>query len=223
MIVVTFYTPPTGAETDIYSLELLENSGFKPIPLPPVKGPTMKSPASYYSAINLGCGSVDQDPIACFLQNNGLERHFIVKRDKLVPIESSRGKNIDNDVTLADGETCSRTGPKDDTSIAVWATDKSGHTRPFITGAALDKASGMTVSTWIKNAQVECGHVGDVDLLSIGEGEHDGAVYVVDHGVPTMAGRGTIVTSGATHALIEWYNQDHARVEYTEVFFHGKK
>src|SRR5215469_6017195 len=187
MMIVRFVTPPTSAETDVYSLELLENSGFTPIALPP-----LKSPATYFRDINLGCGSVGDDPIACFDQSDGLERHFIVKRDKMVPIGSGRGKNIDNDVTLVDGETCSATGPKDDTSTAVWATDKVGHTRPFITGAALDKASGMTVSTWIKNAQVKCGHIGDVDLLSIGDS--DGAVYVVDHGVPTMAARGTIVT-----------------------------
>ena len=203
-------------DTEPPSLELLDRGAFEPVALP-----ALKSTATNYTSIDLGCGSVGEDPIACFLRSDGSPTYFIVKRNGLVPTDASRGKPIDHDWTLVNGDTCTAEGPATATSIAVWTVDKKRHLTPFVTDEALDRASQMAASALVKANQVRCGHVGDVDLLSISN-SIDGAVYVVTHGVPTMAGRGAILVSGATHALIFWKNEDRDRNEYTEVFFRKK-
>jgi hypothetical protein len=216
-VVVRDDVEPPGSQTHVYSLELLKDTAFTNVVLPAAQGRS-----SGYDSISLGCGSVGEDPIACFTQDGGTKTYFVVKRNGLGPIASARGKKIDDDWTLANGETCTAEGPNDASSTGVWAIDKQGHSRLLVTGEALDKVSGMSASALIKSSDVRCGHVGDVDLLSISAGNADGAVYVVTRGVPTIAGRGAILTSGATQALIGWNNAYHARFEYTEVIFRKK-
>src|SRR5215472_7565625 len=84
MIVVRDDVEPPGSTTHVYSLESIENSGFKPIVPPPPKGPS-----SDYDSISLSCGSVGEDPIACFSQSGGTKTYFVVRRNGLVPIASA--------------------------------------------------------------------------------------------------------------------------------------
>src|SRR5215469_15642517 len=85
-VVVRDDNEPPGSQSHVYSLELLKDTAFTPIALPATKGAS-----SDYESISLGCGSVGQDPIACFSQNGGTKRYFVVKRNGLVPIASARG------------------------------------------------------------------------------------------------------------------------------------
>lgn len=213
LLVVRDTNDPPGSQRDIYSLATLDRGIFKTIP-----SPRLKDPKSYFNSFNLACGSVGENPIVCADEYNGPETFYVAEHERLVPTKTSRGAVIVPDWTLPDGDTCTTGGLKDAPSIAVWTVDRNGRKHPFITNAVLDRASGMAVSALLKRIDIHCGHIGAIGLLSISNQVSDGAVYTIGNDAPRMAARGSLLTSGMRHALVEWEDMPHDRIDYLEVF-----
>jgi len=210
LFVVLTALAPGGAETEVDTLATLNRGRFSVLPLP-----KLRTGGPGYAAMSLREGSVGDNPILRASDYNGNDYYFVATPRGVSPVGGRSDGPLDV-YTLSTGEECSaNANPK--SPVAVWAVNKEGRRRPFITYTELFQSShGLLDGDVLEFNDVNCFHLGGLNLLNIGD-RSSGVVFGQLNGRLVLLTRGQVLTSGARHILI-MHDVKPGYADYLEVF-----
>jgi len=209
MLVTLEKNDPPGSMREVNSLWSLDHGRLRPVVLQRLK------PQTYYTSVDLECGRVGAAPIVCASDDDGHGWRFVASENGVTRTDLPVKSDVDP-FTLKSGDVCvAETDERLPT--AVWAVGSAGKRRALVSRRELTAAShGYQIDP--RHLDVRCGHIGDVDLLSITNTVHDGPLYEFVRGTPVLVTRGEILTGGARHALVYREDASSRSVDYLEIF-----